>query len=337
MMINEKLIEWYRENKRDLPWRNSKDPYCIWVSEIMLQQTRVEAVKPYYARFINRLSTIEDLSYCKEDELIKLWEGLGYYSRVRNMQKAARTCMEKYEGKLPDNYDALIQLSGIGPYSAAAISSIAFKENKVAIDGNVMRVFARLLCIEEDISTKSAQAQIQAYFQENPYEDMGEMNQAIMDFASAICLPKTSVRCNICPLKEECKAYQMHKEMHLPIKKKKKDRRKEKHTVLMYVCKNKVLLHKRSSKGLLAGLYEFTTVENHKTKKELPKSLYLGKYKHIFSHVEWDMKGFLIVCEEMFESDGIWVEIEDMIRNYSIPSAFSYYRTKLLEYYAQTK
>lgn len=324
--VIETLLAWYRIHKRDLPWRKSKDPYAIWVSEIMLQQTRVEAIKQRYITFMETLPDISSLAFCEEDVLAKLWEGLGYYSRAYNLQKAAKTCVEKYDGKLPDNYDALLELSGIGPYTAAAIASIAFNEEKLAIDGNVMRVFSRLLCIEDEIATASARAQIEAFFEMYPCSQMGDVNQALMDFGSAICLPNTLVRCNICPLQKMCKAYKCGKEKQLPIKKAKKQRRKEKISVLLYVCDNKVLLHKRKENGLLSGLYEFTTIENHKTKKDFSRCRYLGKKKHLFSHVEWDMKGFMIFCESCFESDGIWVDIEDVFTKYSIPSAFSYYK-----------
>lgn len=328
-MINEILLNWYKENKRDLPWRQNKDPYAIWVSEIMLQQTRVEAVKPYYHRFMKRLPNIMALAYCEEDELYKLWEGLGYYSRVRNMKKAALICVEKYDALLPKSYDELLELPGIGPYTAAAIASIAYNEVKVAMDGNVMRVFSRLLNIQEEINTKTAQDKIYSYFEDHPCEQMGELNQAIMDFGNAICLPKEMLRCNICPLREECEGYKCHTARLLPYKKAKKARRKEKYTVVIYRCGNKVLLHKRDEKGLLAGLYEYTTLCGHYTKKDFDRAIYLGKYKHIFSHVEWHMKGFLVPCEEMKE-EGIWVDIEDMMSHYSIPGAFAFYRDLLL-------
>lgn len=329
--INETLLTWYEQHKRDLPWRRNKDSYSIWVSEIMLQQTRVEAVKPYYERFMHILPTLVDLANCEDDKLSKLWEGLGYYSRVRNMKKAAQTCVEKYEGKLPSNYESLLSLSGIGPYTASAITSIAFDEARLALDGNVMRVFSRLLNIEEDITLKSTQDKIYQFFEVYPCRRMGDLNQALMDFGSAICLPKTMARCNICPLQEYCEAYKAHTVYKLPVKKAKKERRKEKKSVVIYRYENKVLLNKRADMGLLAGLYEFTTLEGHKTKKDFPKSIYLGKYVHIFSHVEWDMKGFIVDVNEEMTKEGLWVDIEEMLQTYSIPSAFSYYKESLLQ------
>lgn len=325
------LLEWYALYKRDLPWRKKRDPYAIWVSEIMLQQTRVEAIRDRYIKFMEVLPTISHLASCKEDELAKLWEGLGYYSRAKNLRKAAQICVEKFDAKLPETYEQLLELPGIGPYTAAAIASIAFGENKLAMDGNVMRVFSRLLQIEEDITLQSFKDKIYAFFNANPCFQMGDLNQALMDFGSAICLPNAMVRCNICPLKENCLAYQNHTAHHLPNKKPKKKRRVEKISVVLYVCGNKVLLHKRKNEGLLAGLYEFTTIKEHKTKKDFKKCTYLGKYKHVFSHVEWDMKGFLVMCDTCFESDGIWVDIEDVFTYYSIPSAFRFYKEFLLK------
>lgn len=328
--ISDILITWYQENKRDLPWRENKNAYYVWVSEIMLQQTRVEAVKPYFKRFITTLPTIEDLANVDEDRLLKLWEGLGYYSRVRNMQKAAIQCVENYNGKLPEEYDELIELPGIGPYTAGAIASIAYGKPVCAIDGNVLRVYARLFAIEKDILQTSTKKEIQAIMEQDLAKDMGDMNQALMDFGSSICIANGTVRCNICPLQQNCQAYQLGKVHILPIRKKKKARSKKKYTIVIYTCKEYVLIHKRDPSGLLAGLYEFKTLENHHPKREFPKSTYLGKYTHIFSHVEWDMKGFLVPVEKMFEEPGyIWVKQETLDTKYSIPGAFKPYQEKI--------
>lgn len=332
--INNILLQWYEEHKRLLPWRENKDAYRIWVSEIMLQQTRVEAVKPFFYRFMDTLPTLKDLASCEEDKLIKLWEGLGYYSRVRNMKKTAILCCEKYNGNLPCNYESLLTLPGIGPYTAAAISSIAFNENQIAIDGNVLRVFSRLLEITEEITTKSAHNAIKKYFEENHVINMGDLNQAIMDFGNAICLPNGALRCNICPLQHLCKGYQNHTAINLPLKKKKKKRRIENFTVLVYVYNQEVLIHKRNEGGLLANLYEFVNVEGMKTKKDYPHAVYLGKHKHLFSHIEWNLKGFLIKTDEKFDkADYRWVKILELENIYSIPGAFAPFRKKLLEIY----
>lgn len=329
--ISDLLITWYNENKRELPWRENKNAYYIWVSEIMLQQTRVEAVKPYFARFIKTLPTISDLAMVDDDVLMKLWEGLGYYSRVRNMKKAAIICLEKYQGSLPNTYEELLTLPGIGPYTAGAIASIAYKQQVCAIDGNLLRVYARLFAIEEDILQEKTKRKIQAIMEQDLAEDMGEMNQALMDFGSSICIANGNPRCNICFLMDHCQAYQEGKVHILPIRKKTKKRRKEKYTVAIYTYKDEVLVRKRDNTGLLSGLYEFMTLENHYTKKDFPTATYLGKYKHVFSHVEWDMKGFLISSEHRFTKDDyIWVKSTDLDKYYSIPGAFKLYKDKAL-------
>lgn len=327
--ISETLLTWYQDNKRELPWRENKNAYYIWISEIMLQQTRVEAVKPYFKRFIETLPTISSLANASEDTILKLWQGLGYYSRVRNMQKAAIICMEKYNNTLPQTYEELLTLPGIGPYTAGAIASIAYKQPVCAIDGNVLRVYARLFAIEKDILSVKTRNEIQTIMEQDLAEDMGEMNQALMDFGSSICIGNGTVRCNICPLQTICKAYQLGKVNQLPIRKKKKARTITKHTIVIYQCVDKVLIHKREQKGLLAGLYEFVTLDNHLPKKHFPNSQYLGKYRHIFSHVEWDMKGFLVQVDTMEEKQGYhWVDKETLFTTYSIPGAFQTYLIK---------
>lgn len=329
MKISEILIAWYQENKRDLPWRENKNAYYIWVSEIMLQQTRVEAVKPYFTRFIETLPTIQDLAMVDDDVLMKLWEGLGYYSRVKNMKKAALVCVAEHQGALPTTYNQLLELPGIGPYTAGAIASIAFKQQVCAIDGNVLRVYARLFAIEQDILKDKTKREIQAIMEQDLAQDMGDMNQALMDFGSSICIGNGNPRCNICPFNKQCLAYLEGKIHLLPIRKKLKKRRQEKYTVVIYTYQDEVLLHKRDNQGLLSGLYEFVTLDNHHPKKEFPKALYLGKYKHIFSHLEWDMKGFLVPVQEKFiKNDYIWVKVSDLEKHYSIPGAFQTYKEK---------
>lgn len=317
------LDTWYQENKRDLPWRRTKDPYHIWVSEIMLQQTRVEAVIPYFERFIKVLPTIEALAEVEDDVLMKLWEGLGYYNRVRNMKKAAITCMEQYNGFLPKTYDELILLSGIGEYTAGAIASIAFNQKVCAIDGNILRIYARLFLIDKNILQEKTKREIKTIMEQDLSDSMGDMNQALMDIGATICLGNGKPKCAICPLQEQCKAYKENKTEELPIRIKNKTRKKLKYTVIIHQYKNEVLLHKRETKGLLAGLYEFETLEGHFTKHDYPISKSLGKYHHIFSHREWDMKGFLVPTNQRFYKEGfIWVKIEELETTYSIPTAF---------------
>lgn len=329
--ISTNLVAWYNENQRELPWRENRDAYRVWISEIMLQQTRVEAVKPYFERFIKELPTLIDLAKAEDDQLHKLWEGLGYYSRVRNMKKAAIVCVEQYGGKLPDSYELLLNLPGIGPYTAGAIASIAYKEKVCAIDGNVMRVYARLYDVHEDILLEKTKKRIHECMKQDLYEDMGIMNQALMDLGAGICVPGNP-RCNICPLSKFCLAYQKGTMNALPIRIRKIKRKSEKYSVFVYICNGKVLLHKRPKDGLLAGLYEFILVEGHHTKKMHPEAKYLGMHKHLFSHREWNLKGFLIECDMMFEKEDCkWVSIAEIENIYSIPSAFQKYKNALLE------
>ena len=206
--IVEPLLKWYQLNKRDLPWRRTKDPYHIWVSEIMLQQTRVEAVKPYYTRFLQTLPTVTDLAEADEETILKLWEGLGYYSRVRNMQKAAIQIMDEHNGIFPANYQKLLKLKGIGPYTAGAVGSIAFGLAVPAIDGNVLRVMSRIAADAEDISLQSTKILWEERIKEiMPEEHPGDLNQALMELGATVCLPNGAPKCEICPVRKYCEAY----------------------------------------------------------------------------------------------------------------------------------
>ncbi len=333
-MNSEKLIEWYTHTKRDLPWRRTNNPYHIWVSEIMLQQTKVEAVIPYYERFITLFETIEDLSKASDDALHKAWEGLGYYSRVMNMKKAAITCVEKYEGRLPSSYEELITLSGIGPYSAGAIASFAFKEQVAAVDGNVLRVYARVYEIKENILSESCRKKITTLVQADIPKDVVSFNQALMELGACICIPNGNARCNICPIKDTCKSYQKGIVNELPIRIKNKTRKVQKYTVLVHVCKGKVLITKRKSSGLLASLYTFEMIEGHKSKKEVGKSKYVGTHNHLFSHIEWKLKGFIIEHDTCFiKEDYRWVDVSEIQNIYPIPTALKLYRDALYDYY----
>lgn len=337
------LLHWYDANARTLPWREHPSPYRVWVSEIMLQQTRVEAVKPYFERFIKALPQLSDLAQASDDELAKLWEGLGYYNRVRNMKKCAITCVEKYGGSLPSTYEKLLTLSGIGSYTAGAIASIAFKQCVPAVDGNVLRVFSRVLISEDDIGRESTKKKfqniIQAYI---PEKRSDAFNQALMELGALICVPNARPRCNICPIANDCLGYQVGEAHRLPNKGLKKARRIENKTVLVVVCQEEVLLIQRPKKGLLAGLYEFYLVDKEITKtqirNELPTEFSTGqikniinlhKAKHIFSHIEWHMKGYLIDIEHK-TMNGIWSKVEAVEHTYAMPTALKFYREALL-------
>lgn len=336
----EPLTAWYLENRRDLPWRNTSDAYRIWVSEIMLQQTRVEAVKRYYERFLQELPTVKDLAEVPEDRLMKLWEGLGYYNRVRNMQKAARQVMVEYEGKFPHTYDTIRSLAGIGNYTAGAISSVAFGIPKPAVDGNVLRVLSRLLAIEEDIMKASVRLWMERAVEEViPRDAASDFNQGLIELGALICVPNGEPKCDICPLTELCLAREKGIQTELPIKAKAKARRIEKRTVLIFRDMEKVAIRKRPPKGLLAGLYELPNVEGHLRQKEAVdygKSIglipirvrKLGNAKHIFSHIEWHMIGYEMVVDELEKNcseEMIFAENRELEANYSIPSAFEFY------------
>lgn len=333
--ITEELITWYQDNKRDLPWRHTKNPYYIWISEIMLQQTRVEAVKEYYARFIKKLPTLKDLADISEDELLKLWEGLGYYSRVRNMQKTAKKLIESGKDNLPNTKDELLSLPGIGEYTAGAILSISYNIPTLAIDGNVYRVIGRVYEIKESIS-KPATYKVYSKILEKllPKENASDFTQSFMDLGSLICTPKNP-KCVICPLNKKCGAYKKNTQELYPVKDKKKEQKIEERVVYIYSYKNKYAIQKRKEKGLLASLYEFPNtlestslidIENDLLEKKVPYQsvLEIGEAKHVFSHKIWYMKGYLIELKNPF-GDFLWVTKEELQNKYSIPSAFSYF------------
>jgi A/G-specific adenine glycosylase len=337
------LLEWYQKNARDLPWRKGKNAYYTWLSEIMLQQTRVEAVIPYFNRFIKEVPSISDLANLSEEKLLKLWEGLGYYSRAKNLKKAAEMIVKDYEGKMPDTYEELLKLPGIGEYTAGAIASIAFQKAIPAVDGNVLRVVSRLLAYEENIKT----AKVKKYFQTllqfvMPQEVSGDYNQSFMDIGSQICVANGSPRCLICPLSEICLAYQNGMSEKIPIKTTKKPRKIQDKTVLVIEWQKKVILQKRPDNGLLAGLYEFPTLEGKKTKSEILQYLAdhtykfgmmenLGSVKHIFTHIEWKMQGYLIHLQQKPEF-ALLVGAEEIRTKYPLPTAYMAYFEKYKDY-----
>lgn len=334
------IAAWYRENRRDLPWRNTTDAYRIWVSEIMLQQTRVEAVKRYYERFLEALPTVRELAEVPEDRLMKLWEGLGYYNRVRNMQKAARQVMEEYGGEFPHTYDTIRSLAGIGNYTAGAVSSFAYGIPKPAVDGNVLRVLSRILASEEDIMKASVRSWMERAVEEViPEQEASDFNQGLIELGALVCVPGGEPKCGICPAAELCLAREKGIQTALPVKTKAKARRIEKRTVLIFRDSEGVAIRKRPSKGLLAGLYELPNVEGHLTRKEAAdygKSIGLTPVhvrkleaaKHIFSHVEWHMVGYELLVDALEKNCGeemIFAKRDELETVYSIPSAFEAY------------
>lgn len=259
-----------QKEKRSLPWREDATPYHIWVSEIMLQQTRVEAVKRYYARFLEKLPTIEALAECEEEILLKLWEGLGYYNRVKNMQKAAKVIVEKYDGEMPSDYDKILELPGIGSYTAGAIASIAFGVRKPAVDGNVLRVLARQEEWEKDIAKTSTKKEAEYILEEQmPENDVGEFNQSLMELGATVCLPNGMPKCEKCPILNCCKSKKHGTIEQYPKKSGKVKRRIEKKTVLLIQKQEYFAVRKRPDEGLLAGLYEFPNQEGFLSEKEV--------------------------------------------------------------------
>lgn len=254
------IVNWYQSQEKTLPWKQDKEPYHVWVSEIMLQQTRIEAVRKYYARFMQELPTIQDLANVSEEKLLKLWEGLGYYSRARNLKKAAIQIENDYQGKMPTSYLELLKLSGIGEYTAGAIASISYQEKVPAVDGNVLRVISRVLASKEDVLLPETKRKITKKLLEIMPEEAGDFNEGLMELGEKICIPNTTPLCEKCPIKEFCIAKKENLTTKLPIRIKKQKRKIEKRTVFIFKYKEKIAIRKREKTGILANLYEFPNI-----------------------------------------------------------------------------
>ena len=334
--LPEPLLGWYRENARDLPWRHTEDPYRIWVSEIMLQQTRVAAVLGYYARFLAVFPTVEALAEGDEERLMKLWEGLGYYSRARNLQKAAQEITAL--GGFPDTYDGLLALPGIGDYTASAIAAAAFGRREPAVDGNVLRVMTRLTDCHDDISDPKTKRAVRAALAEVMPEEPADIrifNQAMMELGATVCGPNTAPRCDDCPVSGLCLGRQRGTAEILPVKKAKKERRVEEKTVLLLMRDGKIALRKRPKTGLLAGLWEFPNVEgtlDETAAGAAVEAMGLSVIdwqsrltaKHIFTHVEWRMTGYTLTVRGDGPAELEWVDAAGLAAR-SVPSAFARY------------
>ncbi len=344
--IGRPLLSWYDGGHRSLPWREDATGYHVWLSEIMLQQTRVEAVKPYYERFLKILPDIPSLAGVNEDVLLKLWEGLGYYNRVKNMQKAAKLVMEEYDGRLPEEYEELCKLPGIGSYTAGAVSSIAYGKPVPAVDGNVLRVVSRLCMLEADILSTQTKKEVEQELRNIiPKDRPGDFNQAMMELGALVCVPNGMAKCQECPLAFACKACQEGRVQDFPVKRQKKPRKIEKKTVLILRDEERVAIRKRENKGLLAGLYEFPMLEGHRTPEQVVSYLReiglhsvfiksLEDSRHIFTHKEWHMVGYVVRVDELMPVEGkeqgfLFVEPKETEKTFPIPSAFAAY-TKYL-------
>lgn len=340
MSFANELIVWYHKGHRELPWRENITPYRIWVSEIMLQQTRAETVKPYFERFMMTLPELKDLAYADEQMCFKLWEGLGYYRRIQNMQICAKQCVAQYEGKLPDTYEQLIKLRGIGSYTAAAIASIAFHEDVCAVDGNVLRVVARLFQMDDDITKESTKQKVKTQLETDilPSGKSADFNQAMMELGATVCLPNGMPKCLECPISSYCKSKLYQTQMDYPKKAKKKEKKIEYYTILIFQYKNKYLIRKRKSNQLLAGLYEFTTIPEYRDIREISQDyikneiIPLGETKHIFTHKIWMMKGYLVQLNKLpaLNLGEVLVTKEEMLDSYTIPTAFQYFKNHIV-------
>lgn len=336
----EALIPWYEAHKRELPWRQDREPYHVWLSEIMLQQTRVEAVKEYYRRFVTALPTIPDLAEAPEEQILKLWEGLGYYNRVRNLQKAAQTICAEYTGVFPAEYAQIRSLSGIGDYTAGAIASICFDAPTPAVDGNVLRVYSRLLADDANIDLQTTKKRITRKLQETyPQKNPGIATQALMELGATVCVPNGAPRCDVCPVAEICQAREQDTWRNLPVRSEKKKRKIVDKTVFILLTEDTVALHKRSASGLLAGMWEFPNVDVKLDKQEAvtqvtgwqaePVDLLMQtSYTHIFSHVEWHMTAYYIRCRKT-NKKWKWVTKESLDETYALPSAFRPFREQI--------
>ncbi|QZY55795.1 A/G-specific adenine glycosylase [Crassaminicella profunda] len=337
--IQNHLITWYEKNHRKLPWRETSNPYYIWISEVMLQQTRVDTVIPYFLRFIDKFPNIESLANADEEEVLKMWEGLGYYSRARNLHRGAKVIVKEYDGKMPDTLNEIKKIPGIGPYTAGAVLSIAYNEAVPAVDGNVMRVFSRLFYIKEDIGENNTRKEMEkigqmVISQNNP----SFFNQGLMELGALICTP-TSPKCIACPLFMECTARKLIVQETLPIKKKKiKVKSIEMELAVLWKDK-KILIMKRPTEGLLANLWALPSVEREKNTEEgksieleleenygmhIKKGKYLFEKQHVFTHRKWKMKvyAFELIKEQKIDYPEIqWISLEE-IKKYAFPTAF---------------
>lgn len=319
------LLEWYHENARVLPWRSDPTPYHVWVSEIMLQQTRVAAVLGYYERFLEALPTVSDLAACPEEKLMKLWQGLGYYSRARNLQKAARQIVERHGGEFPTNYEDIRALAGVGDYTAGAIASIALGQAVPAVDGNVLRVVSRLTGDRRDVTRPGTRAAVtEAVREVLPVHAAGEFNQALMDLGATVCLPNGAPLCERCPARDFCAARRSGCAAELPVKAPKPSRRVEERMVWLIFRDKKVALRQRPGKGLLAGLWEYPNEPAGEVGPPVPGEVsFAGGGKHIFTHIEWHMKAYTVkAAGEELPPGWVWADREELGERYSVPSAF---------------
>ena len=337
--LGERLPAWFADHARDLPWRRDREPYHVWLSEIMLQQTRVEAVKGYYARFLAAVPDIPALAAADPEQLHKLWEGLGYYSRVRNLQAAARQIMDEYGGCFPTAYPAVRALHGVGDYTAGAICSICFDLPTPAVDGNVLRVLSRLRaderCTDEQAVKNAVRDELAAIY---PRSGAGTLTQALMELGATVCLPNGAPHCERCPMRELCTAARYGSWSRFPVRAKKAPRRTEELTVFVFNCGGKLALRQWPARGLLAGLWEFPHVVGHlEAQAALDQAAAWGvqprnlvrqlERTHVFTHIVWNMRCYCMDCAA--EAPGfVWADEATLDRQYALPTAFRMFRAE---------
>ncbi len=326
------LLAWYRENKRDLPWRKTKDPYRIWVSEIMLQQTRINAAIGYYERFINEVPDVFALAQLDPDRLKKLWQGLGYYNRAANLQKAAKIITEKHRGVFPCRYEEILALPGVGEYTAGAIASLAFDQKEPAIDGNVLRVFGRLWQEEREVNDTSYRRELKEYLKTVYPEEASDFTSALMELGETVCLANTMPGCSLCPLGENCLSRRQNTQMLYPRMPEKKKAREEDRTVVLLENGGEWAIGKREEKGLLAGYDEFINLEGHRSEKEISNLFQefavqsvqkAGSYRHLFSHIHWNCLVYILHVQKK-AGDLRWLRPEEIRTEAALPSVFVY-------------
>ncbi len=330
--LPELLLPWFYENRRELPWRKDKEPYHIWLSEIMLQQTRVEAVKGYYKRFLEAVPDIASLADADDELLHKLWEGLGYYSRVRNLKKAAAVIMQAHSGVFPTSYEAVRKLPGIGDYTAGAVCAIAFDQKTPAVDGNVLRVVSRLTNDPTSIDTPAMKKNTSQLLRQIYPDRAGDFTQALMELGATLCGPNRKPDCEGCPCRDICLGYARKTAEELPVKQPKKARKQVDMTVFILSCNGQYALEKRKEKGLLAGLWQFPNTEDfldapqavdHLNKQGIAVKDILRQVerKHIFTHIQWNMRGYYMDVSE-HKDEYIWLPPERIEAEAALPTAF---------------
>lgn len=331
--LPERLLEWYAAGHRDLPWRRDREPYHVWLSEVMLQQTRVEAVKGYYRRFLAELPDIPALAACPPDRLAKLWEGLGYYSRMRNLQKAAQVIVSAHGGVFPREYDAIRALPGVGDYTAGAIASICFGLPEPAVDGNVLRVLSRVTDDAAPVTDAAVKREYAARLREiYPTGRCGDFTQSLMELGATVCGPNSQPQCALCPLASLCLARTNGTALLRPVKAPKREKRTEEKTVFILRCGTRIAVRRRPEQGLLAGLWELPNVDGKCSAQQAlaqaerwgvhPRELCRSSEKtHIFTHIRWELRGFYIECAEatpLFT----WVDPARFRQDIALPTAF---------------